>query len=125
MNDDLSCRFPKTMRLLKQEEFDAVFADKVSYADHLLIVYARKNGLAFSRLGLKVSKRNAGKHAVDRNCWKRLIREAFRLQQHEIPFGMDFVVLPQKGRQPEFHAVCDSLRHLKKRLADRLKRNNE
>lgn len=57
-------------------EFQAVFAQKCSASDGLLIVYGRLNGRAASRLGLSVSKRYGG--AVLRVRWKRLVREAFR-----------------------------------------------
>lgn len=120
MCDEKSLVFPKKMRLLKQEEFDTVFEGKISCANRWIIVYGRKNGLDFSRLGLKVSKKNAGKRAVDRNRWKRIFREVFRLLQHEIPFGVDFVLLPKRGQTPEFHAVYDSFEYLSQNIVKRL-----
>jgi ribonuclease P protein component len=57
---------------------------------------ARPNGLGHPRLGLTVPRR-VGK-AVRRNRLKRLLREAFRLNQHELPQGMDYVVLVRPHR---------------------------
>ena len=44
-----------------------------------------------------------------RNRWKRLIREAFRLQKLQLPEGIDFVVRPKKGAVPEFHRIKQAL----------------
>jgi ribonuclease P protein component len=116
--DDPSHRFTKAMRLLKQEEFDRVFAAKLYQADGVLVVNATANDLGRTRLGLAVSKK-AGKANV-RNRWKRLIRESFRLQRTELPVGIDLVVRPKKDAQPDFAAVRGSLKKLAWRLARRL-----
>jgi ribonuclease P protein component len=106
------------MRLLKQEEFDRVFAAKLYQADGVLVVNAAANGLGRTRLGLAISKK-AGKANV-RNLWKRLIREAFRLQRMELPMGLDLVVRPKRDAKPEFAAVRESLKRLAWRLSRRL-----
>ena len=102
-------RFSKKQRLVKSDEFDAVFAEKLSAGDRVLLLFARPNGLGRPRLGLVVS-RKVGK-AVRRNRWKRTLREAFRMAQHELP-PMDFVVLPKSPHEPTLAAVDCSLRRL-------------
>jgi ribonuclease P protein component len=71
-----------------------VYGAKVSRAAGPLVVHAAPNVLGFCRLGLSVGKRAGG--AVQRNAFKRRIREAFRLVQHELPAGegegLDLVV---------------------------------
>ncbi|MFZ5586199.1 MAG: ribonuclease P protein component [Thermodesulfobacteriota bacterium] len=60
-----------------------------------LLFLWRPNGLAFSRLGLTVSRRVAG--AVGRNLVKRRLREAFRRAGGRLPAGIDLVVVARPG----------------------------
>jgi ribonuclease P protein component len=108
-------RFPKSRRLLKTAEFDRVFHGRRSQGDGVLLVYACENGLAYSRLGLVVSRKVGS--AVERARWKRCLREAFRLAQQELPAGYDLVVLPRAGAKPTMATVRDSLIKLAGRLA--------
>ena len=58
--------------------------------------------------------------AVVRNRYKRLFREAFRLAQHELPQGVDFIVIPRPGPEPTREAVSASLLRLAHQAARRL-----
>ena len=114
--------FPKSRRLLRKAEFDAVFAAKHSAADRMLVVYARPNDAGHPRLGLVVSRKVGG--AVRRNRWKRLLREAFRLAQHELP-AVDLVCLPRFRGKPTLSAVSQSLQSLSKRCLERAQRRGD
>ena len=46
------------------------------------------------RLGMAVTRKTGC--AVFRNRLRRLIRESFRLLQHSVPPGWDFIVVPKK-----------------------------
>jgi ribonuclease P protein component len=110
--------FGREQRLRKQAEFERVYQAKVFAADDILVVCGCASSLAHPRLGLSVSKKVGS--APRRNRWKRLIREAFRQLKCELPAGVDLVVRPQKGAEPELSAVRRSLPELAQRVAKRL-----
>jgi ribonuclease P protein component len=105
--------FPKQNRLLAKPEFDRVFALRTSAADPFVVMYAMPNELKRPRLGLVVSRKVG--NAVVRNRWKRLLREAFRLSQHELP-SLDFVCLPRPQATPSTAQLARSLSQLSARL---------
>lgn len=114
----MSARFRPADRLRTQADFDRVYKARVYAADPVLIINGDVNGLAYSRLGLSVSRRVG--NALTRNRWKRLIREAFRLSREQLPMGIDLVVRPQQSAKANFAVVRESLRALAHRVAKRL-----
>lgn len=82
--------FPRSLRIVKKADFDAVYASPDCKKSRGMSVHAKPNALDYSRLGLSISKQ-AG-NAVVRNSMKRKIREAFRHLQHSLPMGYDIVV---------------------------------
>ncbi len=110
--------FPKSVRLLKPTEFDRVMQRRYSEADGLVILYAARGPCSATRLGLIVSRKCG--NAVVRNRWKRSLREAFRLVLHELPTGLDLVVLPHRGAVPHVGRLQTSLKTLAARLEHRL-----
>lgn len=88
--------FGKSSRLLNAADYQAIFDDvhwKVSINEILFL--SRRNGLDHPRLGLVIAKKNV-RHSVQRNRVKRIIRESFRLCQHDLP-AVDFIVLARPG----------------------------
>ena len=86
-------RFPRRAHLRASAQFQAVFSGGTRFSGPLfrLQVLPAPPGQAQAqaRLGMTVSKR-VDKHAVGRNRIRRQVREAFRLQRHELPPG-DYV----------------------------------
>lgn len=116
-------RYPKSLRLLKPAEFDHVFRQRCRASDGVVVVYASTNKHEHARLGLTVS-RKVGKAHV-RNRWKRSLREAFRLVQHDLPGNLDLVVLPCRGRSANVALLKRSLLKLAPQLAARLSEANQ
>jgi ribonuclease P protein component len=112
-----SQRFPKRLRLLSAKEFERVFAARASVSDSWLVLHGATTEAGNARLGLTVPRRIGG--AVLRNRWKRLLREAFRLSQHELP-AVDFVCVPRSKSPPELSRLTESLRTLALRLQRKL-----
>ena len=118
----ISNGFPKQIRLRAQTDFDAVYQSEHFAADNVLVIRAARNGSEQTRLGLSVSRKVG--NAVTRNHWKRRIREAFRLQQSDLPAGLDIVVRPRKGADYDFDAIFQSLRKLCLRLDKKIPRDS-
>ena len=106
--------FPRSHRLSGRLAFANVFEAKCRHGLGPLLVYAKKNDLPHSRLGLTVSRKvgNAGM----RNRIKRLLREAYRLDQHELPSGLDLVVVVKPHRPMALAAYRDMLGKAAKKL---------
>lgn len=111
-------RFPKSVRLLSQSDFDSVYQSDVFAADDFLVIRAGRNDLGVTRLGLSVSRKVG--NAVVRNRWKRLIRQAFRVQRTDLPLGLDLVVRPRKGALCELAGITQSITRLAQRVERKL-----
>ena len=72
------------------------------------------------RLGLSVSRKVGG--AVVRNRLRRLYREAFRLTRHEMPVGLDLVLIPRSAEPPSLEDLKRSLPRLVQQLGRKLAR---
>jgi ribonuclease P protein component len=83
--------YPKSHRLGGRLEFAAVFDAKVRESRGPLTAYALPNDLGHPRLGISIGRRVGT--APKRNRIKRLLRESFRLMQHDLPRGYDLVIV--------------------------------
>jgi len=114
--------FPKEMRLRKAADFERVFTYRCSVANDLLVVYVAKSSDRNTRLGLVVSRKCG--NAVQRNRWKRLLREAFRLVHEQLPNELDLVVIPRASSPVKLKVLQDSLLSLAQRGAVKLSRRS-
>ena len=114
----MSDTFPRSRRIRSSQEFEWIYAQRQRAGDDHLLVFAAANGLEHPRLGLSVSKKHG--NAVRRARLKRLLREAFRLSQHELPPGLDLILIPRQGTAAGLEEFRGSLVRLVRRLAKRL-----
>ncbi|CAM4134973.1 ribonuclease P protein component [Shewanella denitrificans] len=81
--------------MLTPAQFKSVFSNPIKASSAEITLLAIPNIEQHPRLGLTVAKRFV-KRANQRNRIKRVIRESFRLNQHDIP-ALDIVVLVRNG----------------------------
>ncbi|MBE8167532.1 MAG: ribonuclease P protein component [Shewanella sp.] len=90
-----SYTFSRELRLLTPAQFKTVFSNPIKASSAEITLLAVQNQFDHPRVGLTVAKRFV-KHAHDRNRIKRIIRDSFRLKQHDLP-PVDIVVLVRHG----------------------------
>ena len=79
----------------ENRDFRRLYATGKTSVDGLLAVYARKNRVGCTRLGITVGTKLGG--AVVRNRVRRRIREAYRLEESNLRMGYDIVVVARKS----------------------------
>ena len=103
------------MRLLKRYQFKQMIHSSYARVGHWILIERKKNRLSVTRLGITVSKRYGKSH--ERNRFKRIVREAFRLCYSTLPVGFDLIVKPRSAAhhakmpdiQSEFHTLFSAL----------------
>lgn len=87
-------RFPQRLKLKKHAEFQKFFRQGQRVVGRLICIDWRVSGLPETRLGITASRRYGPAH--ERNRFKRLVREAFRLARLELPGGLDLNIVPRQ-----------------------------
>jgi len=90
--------FSKQDKILKTDEFSSVFNFRKRISAQYLCLHYQPSTSERVRLGLVVGKKTA-KLAVSRNYMRRVLREFFRTQRHQIP-NFDLVIRVQKKFEP-------------------------
>lgn len=88
----MSLEFSESLK--KSTDFKKVYNGRKSRADRYIVMYVLGNGTCRNRLGISVSKKVG--NSVVRHRLTRLVREAYRLNEHLFQRGFDFVIVVRK-----------------------------
>lgn len=100
VTNQVTYEFNRESRLLTPGHFQAVFKKPIKFGSrHFTLLITPTNlsddSCKNNRLGLAIAKKRV-KLAVQRNRIKRIVRESFRLNQHDLP-AIDIVVMVKSG----------------------------
>jgi ribonuclease P protein component len=96
VNNSTDFSFKKSSRLLDANAYKTVFDDaQLKVSRQQVLFLSRPNERSKPRIGLVIAKKNI-RHANQRNRIKRILRESFRLHQHQLS-ALDTVVLARRG----------------------------
>ena len=100
-----------TESLKKNRDFQNVYKKGTSFANRYLVMYVSDNGLEMNRVGISVSKKVG--NSVVRHRVKRLIKEAYRLQEEKFHRGLDVVIIARvSAKDISFEKTESALLHL-------------
>jgi ribonuclease P protein component len=91
----VSLAFPKSARILTRRQYQRFNHNNQKHIGKWIVIESRPNRYSHTRLGITASKKY-GK-AVQRNRFKRLVREAFRLCRIRLSTGLDLNVMPRQA----------------------------
>jgi ribonuclease P protein component len=94
MNKYPKCKLPKKIKLKHNSNFQAVYKTGRSFANKMAVLYVVPAEAGNGCIGFAAGKRLGC--AVVRNRVKRLLREAYRLNQHRIRAEYNLILV---GRQ--------------------------
>ncbi|MDT8903356.1 ribonuclease P protein component [Anaeroselena agilis] len=104
-------KLPKSGRLRRNKSFQAVYRSGKSFANRQMVLYILPQRGSERRVGFAAGKRLG--NAVVRNRVKRLLREAYRLKQHQIKHGFDLIIVGRQALVKEtLPTVTAALLHL-------------
>lgn len=86
-----------------------------------MLIFAAKNEIGITRIGLSVSKKNG--NSVVRHRIRRLLKEAYRLEQHQIPEGLDLILIPRPESDATTRDYRKSIVSLSQKLSEKIYSN--
>lgn len=84
----------KTVPINENRHFLRLYRQGKSQVTQYFVLYTKKNRLNRNRLGITATKKIG--NAVERNRAKRVIKEAYRLLETQLPVGFDFVIVARR-----------------------------
>lgn len=84
-----------TQKMNQNADFQRLYRTGAFCSLGSALLYVRTNGLPYNRLGITAGKKIG--NAVARNRAKRIIREAYRAAEPQLPIGLDLVVVARSS----------------------------
>lgn len=81
------------MRVRTRAQYQRIAQKSKRHVGYWIILDVRQNHQSLTKLGITASRHYGG--AVDRNRFKRMAREAFRLSYPQLPAGFDLNLKPR------------------------------
>jgi ribonuclease P protein component len=104
----------RRIRLRRTSDVRRVYSEGQSWSHPLLVLFARRNDLGLSRVGVAASRKLGG--ATVRNRAKRLLREAARRLHSQLEIGWDVMLVARpKLLEAKESQVEETLARLMKR----------
>lgn len=110
-------RISSREKLKKRSDILSFFIDredKIKVYNYLYTILALKNNLNYSRFAVSIKKNKA--NAVKRNKSKRIVREIYRCEKHNIPLGFDYFIIVNRYNSRSFEDSKKELLKLFQRI---------
>lgn len=113
----------KRYRLRSNTEFKEVYKYGKNYWNRNLVLYVKKNGLGYTRVGYSITKKIG--NSVVRNRIRRQMKEIYRLKSNSIKDNYDLIFIPKKNVVDISYKTLESaMIHIMK-IAKLLKKESE
>lgn len=89
----MSQSYPKAYRLRSRSDFKRMGWRSARHSGSFVVIEVRKNNSELTRLGITVTRKFGG--SPQRNRFKRVVREAFRIAYPNLIKGVDLNVRPR------------------------------
>ncbi|MCX7819542.1 MAG: ribonuclease P protein component [Kiritimatiellae bacterium] len=101
---------PRERRLRRAREFEEAYRGRKLVGRHM-VMFVREAPDAALRIGVVTGRRIGG--AVQRNRWRRRLREVFRQERHRLQGGVDLVLVARASvPEPSFESLREDFLEL-------------
>ncbi len=104
----------KKTRIRSNRDFRVVYDKGKSKANKYLVIFFKKNGYDYNRIGFSTTKKLG--NSVIRNKVKRLMRESYRINSFKIKEGYDIIFLSRvRAKDASYKQIESAIMHLVKK----------